>query len=39
MIFYCPDGDQAAWYFMDSRTYRTGRVSEDYLISELEQLL
>jgi hypothetical protein len=39
MIFYCPGNGQAFWYFLDSRTYHTGRVSEDYLISEMEQLL
>jgi hypothetical protein len=39
MIFYCPNDSQAAWYFLDGRTYRAGRVSEEYLISEMEQLL
>lgn len=39
MIFYCPNGAEAAWYFLDGRTYRTGRVSEDYLASEMERLL
>lgn len=39
MIFYCPGAAGAAWYFFDERTYRTGRVGEDYLISEMERLL
>jgi len=39
MIFYCPRKDSAHWYFFDGRTYRTGRVGENYLISELERLL
>jgi hypothetical protein len=39
MIFYCPGDGQACWYFLDGRTYHTGRVSEEYLISEMEQLL
>jgi hypothetical protein len=41
MIFYCPldDADTAHWYFFDGRTYRSGRVAEDYLVSELERLL
>lgn len=41
-IFYCPnhDGhDGASWHFFDVRTYRTGRVSLDYLAAELERLL
>ncbi len=39
LIFYCPSADGAAWYFFDERTYRTGRVGEDYLITEMERLL
>jgi hypothetical protein len=39
MIFYCPDGSRAHWHFFDVRTYRTGLVSEDYLVSEMERLL
>ena len=39
MIFYCPSGEAAAWYFFDGRTYRTGRVGEEYLLSEMERLL
>jgi hypothetical protein len=38
-LFCCPNRDTAPWYFLDPRTYRTGRVSEDYLIGELERLL
>ena len=39
MIFYCPDGDAAHWFFLDGRTYRTGLLSEEYLAYELERLL
>jgi hypothetical protein len=39
MIFYCPTNDGAFWYFSDGRTYRSGRVAENYLVSELERLL
>ncbi len=39
MIFYCPGGEGAEWYFFDERTYRTGRLGEDYLITEMERLL
>jgi hypothetical protein len=40
LIFYCPHaGGGAVWHYFDERTYRTGRVGEDYLISEMERLL
>lgn len=39
MIFFCPRGPQAVWHFLDGRTYRSGVVSEDYLISQMEHLL
>ena len=39
MIFYCPANDNAFWFFFDGRTYRSGRVGENYLISEMERLL
>jgi hypothetical protein len=39
MIFYCPRNETADWYYSDGRTYRSGRVSETYLVSELERLL
>jgi hypothetical protein len=39
LIFYCPNGGGADWFFFDERTYRTGRLGEDYLISEMERLL
>ena len=39
LLFCCPTGTTTRWYFFDPRTYRTGRVSEDYLIAELERLL
>lgn len=39
MIFFCPVGDSGVWYFFDGRTYRTGKVAHDYLLSELERLI
>jgi hypothetical protein len=39
LIFYCPKAEGAEWHFFDERTYRTGRVAEDYLIREMERLL
>lgn len=38
-IFYCPHDTGAAWHYFDARTYRTGHVSMDYLIAEMERLL
>jgi hypothetical protein len=42
-IFYCADRKRAAesgqWHFFDSRTYRTGELTEDFFIGELRQLL
>ena len=38
-IFYCPREDAAYWYYFDSRTYRSGRVGEDFLTAEMERLL
>lgn len=39
LIFYCPTPQGADWYYFDERTYRMGRVGEDYLITEMERLL
>src|SRR5579862_3833141 len=39
LIFYCPAPGGAEWHHFDERTYRTGRVGEDYLVSEMERLL
>jgi hypothetical protein len=39
MIFYCPKNDTAFWHYFDGRTYRSGRVTESYLVSEMERLL
>jgi hypothetical protein len=39
LIFYCPHTGGAEWHYFDERTYRTGRIGEDYLISEMERLL
>jgi hypothetical protein len=39
MIFYCPRNDNAEWHFSDGRTYRSGRVGENYLVAEMEALL
>jgi hypothetical protein len=39
LIFYCPNADGAAWHYFDERTYRTGRVAEDYLITEMARVI
>jgi riboflavin biosynthesis pyrimidine reductase len=39
IIFYCPKESGDAWHFFDPRTYRTGLVGTDYLVTELERLL
>lgn len=39
MIFYCPTEGSARWHFFDGRTYRSGFVGEQYLITEMERLL
>jgi hypothetical protein len=39
MIFYCPKNGTAMWHFFDRRTYRSGRVTEGYLVTEMERLL
>jgi hypothetical protein len=38
-IFYCPEKEDGYWYYFDSRTYRTGRLTQDFLIAELQKLL
>ncbi len=39
MIFYCSQGDAGVWHYLDGRTYRSGRVGQDYLAAEMERLL
>ena len=38
-LYYCPKGSEAHWHYFDGRTYRTGRLTEDFLARELEKLL
>ena len=38
-IFYCFEGERGRWYYFDTRTYRTGQLTQDFLVAELEQLL
>jgi hypothetical protein len=38
-IFFCAHDNGAEWHYFDPRTYRTGRISMDYLIAEMERLL
>ncbi len=38
-LFYCPMGKDAQWHYFDARSYRTGRLNEDFLARELEKLL
>jgi len=38
-IFYCPHDDGPAWCYFDSRSYRTGAITSDFLASQLERLI
>jgi hypothetical protein len=38
-IYYCLEGSGGAWRYFDCRTYRTGKITADFLASELERLL
>ena len=38
-LFFCPSGSHGNWYFVDHRSYRTGRLSPDLLADELHRLL
>jgi hypothetical protein len=38
-IFYCLEGEGGRWFFSDSRAYRNGRLTPDFLARELERLL
>lgn len=39
-IFFCPgEGPEGAWIFWNGRTYKSGRVDENYLAGLLEQIL
>ena len=39
-IFYCPAEDKdGAWLFWNGRTYKSGRVDEEYLAGLLEQII
>lgn len=37
-IFYCPEREPR-WYYLDRRSYRTGRLTGDFLVGELERLI
>ncbi len=34
LIFFCPHDSGASWHFFDPRTYRTGRITMEYLATE-----
>ena len=38
-IFCCRVKEAPEWHYFDARTYRTGRLTADYLADELERLL
>lgn len=38
-IYYCLDGGGGRWFFSDSRAYRNGRLTSDFLAAELERIL
>lgn len=39
LIFYCLESDRRQWRFFDARTYRSGPLDQEYLISQLEYLI
>jgi hypothetical protein len=39
LVFYTLEGDKSLWRFFDARTYRSGTLDLDYLVTLLEQLL
>jgi hypothetical protein len=38
-IFFCPQADSGTWHFVDNRNYRSGKITQELLASELEKLL
>jgi hypothetical protein len=39
LVFYTVEKDRQMWRFFDPRTYRSGTLDRDYLVSVMEQLL
>lgn len=39
LMFFCVQKDMRRWRFFDPRTYRSGPLDRDYLVSLLEQLI
>jgi hypothetical protein len=39
LVFYTVEKDRKMWRFFDPRTYRSGTLDQDYLISVMEQLI
>lgn len=39
LIFYTLEKDKGMWRFFDARTYRSGPLDQDYLVSLMEQLV
>jgi hypothetical protein len=38
-LFFCPSGDEGRWFYVDTRSYRTGELDADVLAGELERLI
>lgn len=38
-IFYCTSPEGGTWHYFDPRTYQTGPLGEDYLVSSFEALV
>jgi len=38
-IFYCTEGARAQWHCFDGKTYRGGRLTQDFFIREMERLV
>jgi hypothetical protein len=39
LVFYTIEKDRKLWRFFDPRTYRSGTLDQDYLVSVMEQLI
>lgn len=39
LVFYTVENDRKMWRFFDPRTYRSGTLDQEYLVSVMEQLI
>lgn len=38
-LFFCLSGETGYWHYLDTRSYRTGRLGADLLVAEMERLI